>query len=95
MSIPVTQVIVRDTPPPRQPVMTIGHLYACGPQETVVFKTESPQFTADESEDVVTDEDSDDDVEGKSFIDDAEAKVVRGRRGRRPGPQVTEGAEQK
>lgn len=78
MTIPVTHVTVRDTPPPNM-VMSVGHLYAIG-QETV-FKTVEPEFVTDEPE--------------ESFLDDAEAKVVRGRRGRRPSPKATDEAEVK
>lgn len=75
----VTQVVVRDTPPPSETI-TIGHLYALGSQ--TVFKTEGPEFFTDEVE------------EGdEKGIDDAETKVVR--RGRRPQPKGTEDVETK
>jgi hypothetical protein len=79
MTTQVTHVVVRDTPPPTH-VMSVGYLYPIG-QETV-FKTEAPTFTSDEEE-------------SEDFVDDAEVKVVRGRRGRRPMPKGTDEAEAK
>lgn len=79
MTTHVTHVVVRDTPPPNH-VMTVGHLYPIG-QETV-FKTHTPEFVTDE-------------VDEKDFTDEVEAKVVRGRRGRRPAPHATDKAEVK
>lgn len=42
MTYPVTHVTVRDIPPPRPPVITVGHIYPVGPdahEPEVVFGT--------------------------------------------------------
>jgi len=70
MTIPVTQVVVKDMIPEIPPV-TVGYLYAC-PDPQVVFRTEGPQFISAE------------DPEEQS-VEEADTKVLA-RKGRRPAP---------
>lgn len=80
MTIPVTHLIVRDTPPPNQ-TQVIGRIYPINPEP--VFKTYIPDYAPN-----IDDDDEYDDDE------DTETKVVRGRRGRRPA-KANEAAETK
>lgn len=65
---PVTRVVVKDNPPPKRPVISVGRIFPIvqNAEPEVVFST-------------VRIEEDDDQVE-----DDTETKVVKPRRGRRP-----------
>lgn len=78
MSNNVTRFVVKDNPPPRRPVMTIGRIFP------IVEKKDEPEivFSTCRRED-----------DEKSFEDEAETKVVKARRGRRP--KANEDAETK
>lgn len=75
----VTRIVVKDNPPPRRPVMSIGRIFP------IVEKKDEPEIVFS----TVRREDDDE----KSFEDEAETKVVRARRGRRP--KANEDAETK
>lgn len=79
MSYPITHVVVQNTPPPNH-VVTIGHLYSIPADPETVFST----VTRAVEEDVERWEDDG---------GEAETKVLRPRRGRRP--KANEAAETK
>lgn len=82
MTIPVTHITVRNTPPPGSDKVVVGRIYPISPQPEPMFKTFIPEYAPNA-------EDLDDEL----AEDDAEVKVVRGRRGRRP--KANEAAETK
>lgn len=76
---PVTRIVVKDNPPPRRPVISVGQIYPIvqNPEPEIVFRTARAEEEDDEKS-----------------VEDAETKVVKPRRGRRPAA-ATEVAETK